>query len=266
MRPIWSGYISFSLVTIPVSLYSAEKQQEHLHTHLLDSRDKSRIRYQRINENTGKEVPWDKIIKGYEYSKDNYILLKEEDFKKASTAAKTVAIENFVKLNELDYEYFERPYFLVAEKNGGKSYALLREALKNQGKIGIAKIYLHEKEHLAAIIPSHDALILDILRFKSELRTPSELNLPENRITDFKISSKEMLMAKQLIESMTEKWHPEKYHDEYHEDLMAWIDKKAKGKTIKEKVVPFKPRAKADNLVELMKKSIESMQKKKKKT
>ena len=261
MRPIWSGYINFGLVNIPVNLQSAEKH-EQMHFHLLDARDNARIRYQKINEETGKEVPWDKIQRGYEYTKGKYVILKDEDFKKISIAAKTIAIENFVDKDEIDYEYFERPYYLVPDKNGAKSYVLLRDALKKENKIGIAKVVLHDREHLAAIIPSNDALILEILRFTKELASIKDLPIPKGSTKDFKITTKEFDMALQLINSMNDKWQPEKYHDEYREALMAWIAKKAKGHMPKEQVVKFKTTGETANLVNLMKKSIDAMRKK----
>ena len=265
MRPIWSGYISFGLVNIPVSLFSAEKHEQQ-HFHLLDSRDKARIRYQKINEETGKEVPWEKIVRAYEYEKDKYVVVKDEDFKKISVAAKTIALESFVNKNEIDDEYFERPYYLVPGKDAAKSYVMLREAMQQSDKIGIAKVVLHDREHLVALMPSNNAIILNILRFQKELSSAKDLGIPQGTAKEYKITAKELEMAEQLIASLSAKWQPEKFHDTYQEALMQWIAKKAHGTTTKEKVVKFTPAGKNVDLINLMKKSIQGLHKKTKKS
>jgi DNA end-binding protein Ku len=261
MRPFWSGYINFGLVNIPVDLYSAEKNFD-LQFHMLDERDHSRIRYQKINETTKKVVPLDKIVKAYEYEKNKYIVVDEEDFKKASIATKTIAIENFVGKKDIEYEYFERPYYLVPTKEGVRSYVLLREALKKQEKLGIAKVVLHEREHLVALIPSNEMLVLDLLRFKRELRNTDDLEIPHGTLREFKISSKELEVAEQLINSMTSTWQPEIYHDEYSEALLGWITKKVHGKKPREKIVKFPTKEAPQDLIALMKQSIQSLSKK----
>ena len=262
MRPIWSGYITFGLVNIPVSLYSAENKVD-LNFHLLDSRDQARIRYQRINERTGKEVPWNKIVRAFEYTKDQYVIIKDQDFKKISVSANIIDIENFVNQQDIDYEYFAKPYYLLPEKGGIKSYVLLRESLLKEKKSAIAKIALHEREHLAAIIPKKDMLILDLLRFKKELRTIKDLKLSEKSLKEIKVNANELAIARQLINSMSATWNPEKYHDRYKEDLLAWIEKKTKGKVPrKAKVIKFKPPKETKELIRLMKKSIASLHEK----
>lgn len=263
MRPIWSGYISFGLVNIPISLYSAERRFD-LRFHMLDSRDQARIRYQRVNEETGAEVPWNKVVKAYEFTKDNYVVLKEEDLNQVSTTAKTVQIESFVAAEEIDFEYFEVPYYLVPSEAGRKSYVLLREALREEKKMGVARLVIHGREHLAVIAVLREALVLDLLRFKQELRSVQEFDFPKGGTREFGIHDKEMKMAKQLIVSMTEPWKPELYHDEYREALMAWIEKKIKGKKTKPAPAARGAPRRTQDLMSLMKKSLQAMHKGKK--
>ena len=258
MRPIWSGFISFALVHIPVELYAAEHRAD-IRFHLLDSRDKSRIRYHRLNEKTGEEVPWNRTARAYEYSKDHYVVVKDEELKKISTATKIIAIEHFVTEKEIDYPYFERPYYLIPEKSAAKGYVLLRDTLLRTQKVGIAKIVIHGREHLSAIIATPDGLMLELLRFEQELRPITEFDIPSPTAKELKISAKEQEAAKQLINSMTQKWHPEQYHDEYRESLMKWIASKAKGKKPREEVVTFKTKTEPVDLFSLMQKSIKSL-------
>jgi len=169
-RPIWKGHISFGLVSIPVSLYSAEKRVD-LHFHMLDSRNLKRIRYERVNDDTGKEVPWTQVVKAFEFDKNNYVILSDDDFKQAAPKAiKSIDIEDFTNLSDIDYLYFERPYYLVPDKSGEKGYVLLREGLKKTKKVGIAKVVIRAKQYLAAVMPGEYSLILNLLRFNQELR------------------------------------------------------------------------------------------------
>ena len=210
-RSIWKGDISFGLVSIPVSLVSTEENNE-IHFHLLNAKNKSRVRYQRVDEKTGKEVPWEEIVKGYAYEKDNYIVVNEEAFKKASPELfKTIDIEEFVDLKEIDSLYYTKPYYLVAEKKNKKAYVLLREALMKTNKVGVAKIILRTKEYLSLILPHHHMLLLYLIHFKDEIRSEEELNAPKETIKTYKISAKEINMAINLIEEMSTSWQPEKY-------------------------------------------------------
>jgi DNA end-binding protein Ku len=225
-RPTWKGNISFGLVNIPIVLYPGEKRSE-LHFHMIDSRNRARIRYQRVNEVTGEEVPMSEIVKGYEYDDGNYVLLSDEDFEQASPeATKTVQIEDFVELDSIPKAYFEKPYFLAPGKGGEKGYVLLREALQRTGRVGIARVVIRTKEYLSAVIPQGNTLVLEILRYQHELRNPEELNLPEGDTKKFKISAKELELAEMLIDSMKAEWEPGKYKDEYSRVLMEWIEKK----------------------------------------
>lgn len=225
-RPVWKGTVAFGLVSFPVSLYSAEKSTD-LRFNLLDSRDRAKVRYERVNELTGAEVPWDAIVKGYEYDKGHYVLLKDEDFKKAAIeASQTVEIEDFVDASEVGIAYYDKPYFLVPEKHGEKPYALLREAIQRTGKIGIAKVVIRSRQYLAAVVPWNNMLVLNLMRFRQEIQDPDEFKVPDVDIAKLKITEKELQLAGQLIESMTSKWEPEKYVDEYRDALLKWIEKK----------------------------------------
>lgn len=230
---IWKGHITFSLVSIPIALYSAEKRTE-LHFHLLDSRDQARVRYERINDDTGKEVPWDKVVKAFEFDKNNYVVLSKEDFKRAAPKEfKTIDIENFVYLDEINPIYFERPYYLVPEKGGEKGYVLLRETLRRIKKVAIAKVVIRDKQYLAALIPMENALVLNLLRFKQELADLENFNFPSQELKDYAVNPNEIKMAEQLVDSMTDKWKADKYHDDYREKLLQWIEEKASQQNVK---------------------------------
>lgn len=259
-RPIWKGYISFGLVNIPVVLYSAEKKSD-IQFKLLDSRDKARIRYVRINEETGDEVPWDNVAKGYEYAEDNYVLLKEEDIQSfAGENAKTVNIENFVNKNSLNFIDFDKPYYLVPDKKGDKGYVILREVLNETKKVGIAKVMIHTRQYLAVLMPYENALVLNLLHYHQEMRNPTEFDLPSSNIKSYKITAQELNIATQLVDSMTTKWDPDSYHDEFKEALQEWIEDQIRHE--KEPVLSKKtkvtapPKGKVINFVELLKKSL----------
>ncbi|KTC98545.1 Ku protein [Legionella feeleii] len=226
MKAIWKGDISFGLVTIPVQIIPVEEKKD-LHFHLLDSRDKSRIRYKRVNTNTDKEVPWEKIVKGYEFDKDNYIIVDEEAFEKASPEVyKSIDIEEFIELAEIDNLYFDRPYYVIPDSKNQKAYVLLREALKKTKKVGVAKVIIRTKEYLCLVMPHDHALVLNLIRFQQEIRKEEDLEIPTEPLKSYKISDREIKMAVDLIKNMTTTWKPEKYHDEYQEALLQWLDKK----------------------------------------
>ena len=231
-RAIWKGSIDFGLVNIPVRLYSAESPGR-VNFDLLDKRDFARIRYQRINEKTGREVPWEQVIKGYEYNTDEYVALSDEDFARANVeATQTIAITDFVDAHDVSPIYYDKPYFLESPKSGFRAYALLREILKKTGKVGIAKVVIRTRQHLAMLFADGPRLILNLLRFPNELRDASGLAIPKSSAKNAAVSTQEMKMAERLVETMVSEWKPEKYHDEYHDDLMKIIAKKIKaGKT-----------------------------------
>jgi len=240
MRTIWKGSISFGLVNIPVGLYSATRSSNQVKFRMLRKSDHSPIRYKRIAEADEKEVPWDEIVKGYEYEKEQFVVLTEKDFDRVKIeSTQTVDIKEFVKLDEIDPMFFDEPYYLAPEKGGDKAYVLLREALEKSGKVGIAKVVIKTREHLAAVKPSGKALVLELMHFADELVDPSELKLPGEKT----VGQKEMKMAESLIEGMSGKWEPENFKDDYREALLKVIDEKieaggeelpaAKGKTKK---------------------------------
>jgi DNA end-binding protein Ku len=222
MRPLWKGAISFGLVTIPVSLYPATVREE-LKFRMLRKSDHSPINYKRVAEADGKEVPWDQIVKGYEYEKGKYVVLKDEDFARVDVeATQTVDIVNFVALEAVDPLLFYKPYYLEVGKGGQKAYVLLRDALVGSAKVAIAKVVIRARQHLAAVKPQKQVLMLELMHFPNELIDASEFKAP----TVNSVGKSEMRMARQLVESMTTKWKPEEYTDDYREALKELIEDK----------------------------------------
>jgi len=246
MRAIWKGTISFGLVSIPVSLYPAIRREE-LQFRLLRGSDLSPVNYKRVAEKDGKEVPWKSIVKGYEYEKGKFVVLKEEDFKRVDVeATQTVEIMNFVELADVDPLLFYKPYHLEAGKGGGKAYILLRDALVKSGKIAIAHVVIKTRQHLAAIKPQDKNLMLELMHFPDELRDKSELKAPEGKAP----AKAEINMAEKLIESMTTPWKPEEYEDEYRKSLEKMIeDKVAHGDAKPVKAAKTK---RPDNVIDLV--------------
>jgi len=235
-RPIWNGTISFGLLNVPVQLYSGDRSVD-LHFRMLDSRDRKPVRYERVNSDTGEEVPWKEIVKGFEYSKGNYVVIDEDEIRKAAPEhTETVEIEAFVEREAINPMYFDRPYYLVPAKKAEKGYVLLREALKQTGKIGIARVVIRTREYLAALMPLEDALVLNLMRFPQEIVQPDEFALPHGTAKSYRITPKEVAMASELLESMTAKWKPDDYKDEFRARLRKIIDTqiaKQKGKKVK---------------------------------
>jgi DNA end-binding protein Ku len=222
MRPIWTGSISFGLINIPVSLLAAT-QRDELKFRLLRASDLSPVNYQRVAEADGKEVPWDQIVKGYEYEKGKFVVLKEEDFKRVDVeATQTVEIMDFVMLSEINPMFFYKPYYMKPAKGGAKAYALLRETLRNEGKVAIAKVVIKTRQYLAAVKTQGETLLLELMHFADELVETSALELP----TFPAVGKKEMEMAKTLVGQMTVKWEPHKYKDEYKSAVLGLIEKK----------------------------------------
>jgi DNA end-binding protein Ku len=257
MRAIWKGTISFGLISIPISLYPAT-QREDLKFRLLRKSDLSPVNYKRVSEHDGKEVPWDQIVKGYEYEKEKFVVIKEEDFNRVDVeATQTVDILNFVKLDEVNPLLFYKPYYMEVGKGGDKAYALLREALESSGKIAIAKVVIKVRQHLAAIKPQEKGLMLELMHFPDEIRDVSEFKVPAVKA----ISKPEMKMALQLIDSMSEKWNPENYKDEYREALEKMIEHKIEtgeaGPAPKKK----KPTSNIIDLASVLQRSIQEVRK-----
>lgn len=255
MRAIWKGSISFGLVNIPIALYPATRKEE-LKFRLLRKGDLSPVNYKRVAEKDGKEVPWNQIVKGYEYEKGKYIVLKDEDFQRLDLeATQTVDIQDFVDLGEIDPVFFYKPYYLEPQKGGDKAYALLRDSLRESKKVGIAKVVIKTRQYLAGVKPKDGALVLELMHFAEELADTSKLHIPKK----VEVGKREMNMATQLMDSMSSKWSPEKYRNEYREALMEVIEEKveADGKEIEEKPKKAPKPTKVIDLVEVLKKSLE---------
>lgn len=257
-RGLWKGAISFGLVNVPVELHSAKKRSSELDMAMLDKRDLAPVGYKRVNKSTGKEVPWADVVKGYEYEDDKYVVLSDEDFRRANPeAVKTVDIQAFVELVDIAPQHFDTPYYLVPGKRGEKAYALLRDTLKKAGRAGIASVVIRTKQYLAALIAQDDILVLNTLRYHDELKDPSELKVPEARV-----SPKELEMAMRLVEDMADDWKPERYRDTFRAELLKRIDEKVKAGQTEEITEPEKARnaekgAEVIDLMELLKKSVQ---------
>jgi DNA end-binding protein Ku len=260
-RSNWKGVISFGLVSIPVSIFPAENPSADISFHQIDKRNNARIKYQRINSVSGKVVEWKDIIKGYEYDKETTIPVPDEIIKRlAGETARTIEIQQFISQKELDLITIDRSYYIVPDKKGEKGYVILREALLSANKIGIAKVIISTKEYIAAIMPYEDkALTLCLLKYASEMRDMEELDIPAKEISKYKVTKKEIDIAKQLIASMTSKWKPKKYVDEYQAILHQWVEEEAKKiphrVTKKSKV---KQPTNVINFVDLLRKSLAS--------
>jgi DNA end-binding protein Ku len=263
-RPIWRGHISFGLVNVPVVLNSAERRAD-LSFRMIDSRNSARIRYERVNEETGEEVPWDKIVKGYEYDHGNYVLLSDEELQNASPElTKTIEIEQFVDVADIDIRYFERPYMLVPDKKGEKGYVLLREAISESKKAGIAKVVIRGKQYLAALVAQGNALVLELLRFHQELIDLGEFDLPSSSLREYGVARKEIELAMKLISGMTAKWNASKFHDEYRDALMKLVERKIKsGQTeaIEDIEQPEELVRQTINFMDVLKRSVEHAEK-----
>jgi DNA end-binding protein Ku len=227
-RALWSGSLSFGLVSVPVDLRPAEDRRDFSFT-MLDKHDLSPVGYKRYNKSNGKEVAWGDIVKGHEYEDGRYVVLTEADFKKANVkATQTIDIHTFVKAGDVPVWFYETPYYLVPGKRGAKSYALLRETLRDTGLIAVAQIVLHTTQHLAAITVNGSALMLVIMRYAGELRGTKGLELPPAGMKDAGVTAKDLQLAKRLVDDLTAAWDPSDFVDTYHRDLLALIKKKIK--------------------------------------
>lgn len=254
MRPIWKGSISLGLMNIPVSLYAAT-QREELKFRLLRANDLSPVNYKRVAEVDEKEVPWEQIVKGYEYEKEKFITVTDEDFERVDVkATQTVDILDFVPQADIDPMFFQKPFYMEPTKGGTKAYVLLREALSDTGKVGISKVVIRTRQHLAAVKAQGKALLLELMHFADELVDPKELHLPEKA----DVRKGELEMARLLINEMTTKWKPETYSDDYKTSMMRLIEEKIKsgGRThAHAKARPVKTSNVID-LVDVLRKSI----------
>ncbi len=254
---IWSGSINFGLVTIPVKLFTAVKTDE-LSFNLLHAKDEGRIKYERICSVDGKTVPWDEIVKGYEYEKGQYVVLTDEDFKRVNPeATQSVDILEFVDLDTINPMYFDKPYYLEPTKQGRHAYALLREALTASGRVAIARVVIRTKEYIAAVKPIDHALVLELMHWAGEIVESSTLDLPGRE----KLPEAEMKMAKMLIDTMTvAEFEAEKFTNKYHDELLAMIEARAAGKELPKPKKATRP-SKVVNLMDVLAQSLEQSKK-----
>jgi DNA end-binding protein Ku len=267
-KAIWNGVISFGLLNIPVALRSAERSTD-LQFRMLDSRDNSPIHFERVNAETGEEVPWKDVVKAFEYEKGNYVVLKPEDIKAvAPDLVETVEIESCVDRESIDPRYYEKPYYLVPAKEAEKGYVLLREALRKTNRIGIGKVVIRTREYLCGLLPVEDALVMLLLRFPQEIVSLDELELPRGSLAQYRISSKEVAMAEQLVESMTTDFDPSAYVDDFRKRLHEVIDTRIRAQkgtvTAAEPESQEMPKRATTNVVDfmsLLKKSLEGKRK-----
>ena len=258
-RALWKGSISFGLVNIPVALHSAESPEE-LSFNQLDRRDRSPIGYKRINKKTEEEVPWDQIVRGYQYKRGNYVVVTDQDIKRANVeATQTIDLVGFVEGSQISPLYYERPYYLEPQQGGAKAYALLRETLRRTGMVGIASVVIRTRQHIAALLERNGVLVLDLLRWAHELRDPKGIDVPDEK--KMRVSKQETDMAVRLVKGMAQDWDPRKFHDTFTDDLLALIRRKiASGKTeeIDESEPPAPKRGgKVVDLMPLLKQSLE---------
>ena len=269
-RGLWKGAISFGLVNVPVELFSAEKRSTELDLTMLDKRDLAPVGYKRYNKASGEDVPWAEIVKGYEYEDGKYVVLSDEDFRRANVeASKTVEIVAFVDSGEIAPLYYETPYYLAPGKRGEKAYALLRDALRKAGKVGIATVVIRTRQYLATVFPQDDVLVMNTLRYADELRKADDVDI--STVKNHKPTAKELDLALRLIDDMADEWQPEKYKDTYREDLLARIEEKVKAGQTEEITKPEKEgREKAGaeviDLMALLKRSVERKTPKPKRT
>ena len=261
MRSIWKGALSFGLVNIPVRMYAASQAKE-ISFVMLHKKDLSEIRYARICKTEDKEVPWEEIVKGYEFEKGDFVVLEDADFEKANLKkTKSIEIVNFIEEDEIDTIYYVKPYFLEPDKNAEHAYSLLREALKKSKKVGLAKYVLRNREHIAAVKVHEGMIIINELRYQSELLSPKDLEIPSVG----KSIGKEIEIAIKLIDNLTIPFKPQNYKDTYTEEIKQIIKKKAKGRPIHPKTTEPKP-TKIHDIMKELQASLETNKKPKKKT
>jgi DNA end-binding protein Ku len=258
---LWTGSISFGLVNIPVSLVTAE-QRDELDFTLLDKRDSSPIGYQKISKRTGKPVPGDRIVRGVEHTDGRYVIVSDADLRRASPErTQRIDVLSFVEAAAIPPLYFDRPYYLEPARGGERAYALFREALRRSGKVAVASVVVKTRQHLAAVLVHDRVLVLDVLRYASELRDPSKLRVPGTNLKALRIPDRELKMAERLVAEMTDDWDPSKYHDEYRDELLAFIKKRGRAghlaaapETREEPATP--KRAAIIDIAELLKRSL----------
>lgn len=258
-RSIWKGHISFGLVQIPVGLYPAT-QDADLSFHMLDRRDHSPIGYKKINKNTGEEVSSEDIVKAIEWSEGEYVELSEDDFAKANVeATQSIDIFAFVEQTAIEPRWFVKPYYVAPTKRSTKAYALLREVMRRTGKVALAKVVLRTRQYVAALLVVDDVLVLELLRYAWELRRPTDLDVPTADLAQLNVSARELQMAEQLVHGLSDQWQPEQYRDDFHDDLQALIEEKARTGTVTPRHLPEEAEgAEVLDIMSLLKRSIEA--------
>jgi DNA end-binding protein Ku len=255
MRSVWKGAITFGLVNIPVALYPATSRTD-LSFRMLHAKDASPIAYRRVCAAENVEVPWPEIVKGYEYEKGEFVVMTEEDFKNADVdASQTIDIHDFVPAAAIDFVYFEQPYYLEPAATGAKAYALLREALRRSGRVGVATVVLRQREHLAAVKVADEALVLTTMRFAHEIVPATGLNVPRG---DAGLDRREVDLALQLVDTLAGDWQPDKYRDRYREALLAAIERKVAGRAVPAPAAGRKPPTKVVDLMRALQASLEA--------
>ena len=252
-RALWKGSISFGLVNIPIELHTAVRDHRP-RFRMLHAKDRSPVRFQRVCVKDGHPVAWEDLVKGYEYAKGRFVVLTKEDFQAAALEkTRTVDIIDFVKAEEIDDRFFETPYYVLPSKGGERAYALLREAIRTSGRTGIAKIILRETQHLAALEVIGDALVLTMMRFADELADIFAYDFPDASA----VRKQELEMARTLVESLAAEWQPDKYTDDYRDNLMKVIRAKMKGKTVKLEAAEEPQSAEVVDLMERLRQSLQ---------
>jgi DNA end-binding protein Ku len=255
-RPLWKGAISFGLVTIPVNVFSATRRDE-LRFRQLDRRDNSPIREQRVNVETGAEVPWEDVVKGFEYEEGSFVVLDQDDFARANVkATETIDIVQAVPQGAIPPQYFEKPLYLVPTKAGMKPYHILRETLRRTGRVAVATIVMRGRQHLAALIADEKIITLELLRFSHEIKAVSELEV-DDALEAPEVRDKEVALAEQLVAALDEPWAPEQFRDDYRDDLLRLIETKAKtGRAPVEHGAPARQGGEVVDMMELLKQSV----------
>ncbi|MGH2754595.1 MAG: Ku protein [Actinomycetota bacterium] len=260
MRALWKGAITFGLITIPVRLYSAV-QEKGLKFHMLHGEDGGRIRYKRECTKCGKEVTWDDIVKGYEYSKDHYVMVTEEDLESVEVdSIRAIDVVSFVPLEDIDPIYFNKTYYVAPEPSGLKAYKLLAEALEAEGQVGVAKVALREKEQLATVRLKDDVFVLETMHWPDEIRTPEFEELEKS----VDVRDAEVKMARQLVQQLSSEFQPEEFADEYRTALEALVEQKIEGKEVTVSAPPEEEPTKVVDLMEALKASVAEAKKQKK--
>jgi DNA end-binding protein Ku len=257
-RALWKGAISFGLVTIPVSLYPAKDARDNVAFHMLHRDDLQRVHNKHVDDE-GHEVALEDIVKGYEYEKDQYIVLEPADLKRANVeATQTIDIMQFVDSGDIDIAFYDTPYYTEPSKVGRRAYALLRETIGRTGKVGVAKIVIRERQHLCAVLADGPVILAYTLRWPYQLRDAAELDLPSENLDDLAVTDQELKMAELLVEAMVGEWRPEQYRDTYHDDLLRMIDEKVKGGKVTAPKAPARQEgAEVADIMALLRRSVE---------